>query len=1185
MKSINSFASSLLNLEPMEQNSQNEEAEAVIEAKPFIQNQLDSMMSLDQISLLSSDSEHETDTNTKPTDNETKEAKKEDINTELNPVNTPAADTTAEQLQIRPSRALSTLTPNTIALSSLSELREVPKKEKTTRTRSRTIGSSAAPDLSLLPPAVPLLNKEIVAAQNGQLPLSLQRISIHEPNNDIIDAARRNKPSLPRSIATRSSSASSRPDAARKLKILSTEELREFVKKQQEERPSQAPHESSKSGFIRDLEQSGFTGLFHHPFLRLYFVLFLLDKKKFSLYVFINEAEEFSQAFSKATSHQKHQKSYRIVQKFLLENSPYWLQKYLPLTSDKDQILYEVLQSRLHALLKEPTEDMFDDLKYVAMEYLSTLCAPGVTYNESFFESAAYQALVCDLGKANTLTNTHVDKIINRFIDLPTNTIKAHASKIASLLDKYSLEWRSSPLAIPLLEEVALEAASHKKNQKMTSNISIENSNPETDNDNDKFKNGESSLSILAEGKQVDEHPFINYLSTYGKYCEKCFKAFKESTDSSQTAVRCEACHYICHKSCRINVKMRCVSTKQEANNQMNTDHSSFENCRALLEKYLGLTKELKVSQNLKAALGKIKEAKGEPASFTIRGKDKLKEKEKQSKDQVSGQILQLEKKIQFLFRDLEACKVDLALSLGSLLGTIPEDEIKAGVWGVPELDKSLQEFAAAVPESTLIKVFLPSTEDVLRPSRTRKTIAVSKDSLAKDLIQQLISKSKKVTPGFSWSSPDYALIFEDSVGNEVCLPDNVLPTVVQQVLGETTFYMKAKELIATPIKSTPTDDDIAKKLQKRKAVLMELVETEKGYTENIQLAIKFFYLPISNSGLVPRPTVNGLFGNLQEVVNLHTKISEQMKAKLNSDPELKEPFNDCILEKIPQMKTAYLSYCVNQNNSYRTLTKLKENNEFLKFLKECESRPQLSKLSLADILIQPMHRITRYPILLKRLFPLTPEDHPDYPVIKETIEQIEKVVAEVNEAVKKKETEYRIRYLQHCIEWNNQCEPLTLIHNNRKLIEEKSFTLIQPAGSKKANFEVLNILFSDMILLTAYSKKKDGKEEFLLLKPPIYLANAMLFTAPPQKLDDGIILQHLFKLVHVGKEAYTFQTISNTDKVSWLSQVESIAYVNSQFITQRQLMRRISLTTEEAEAAQISITQGIYFYRIFLIF
>lgn len=74
-------------------------------------------------------------------------------------------------------------------------------------------------------------------------------------------------------------------------------------------------------------------------------------------------------------------------------------------------------------------------------------------------------------------------------------------------------------------------------------------------------------------------------------------------------------------------------------------------------------------------------------------------------------------------------------------------------------------------------------------------------------------------------------------------------------------------------------------------------------------------------------------------------------------------------------------------------------------------------------MLMKPMQKITRYPLLLKRLQPTLSPGTEEYENLEELISEIEKAIKGVNDKVKNVELRFRIQTIEENLEFGTICE------------------------------------------------------------------------------------------------------------------------------------------------------------------
>ncbi|TPX47785.1 hypothetical protein SeMB42_g03195 [Synchytrium endobioticum] len=289
----------------------------------------------------------------------------------------------------------------------------------------------------------------------------------------------------------------------------------------------------------------------------------------------------------------------------------------------------------------------------------------------------------------------------------------------------------------------------------------------------------------------------------------------------------------------------------------------------------------------------------------------------------------------------------------------------------------------------------------------------------------------------------------------------------------------------------------------RQKQVTHELLETEQDYATDLKHIVILFLRPLTMSGNMSDADARQVFSNINQIAELHEGLAADM-GRCKADP----------------------------HNQRRTLQALKENSAFVKALAQCEAAPELHKLILEDLLVKPLHRVTRYPILLKRLLSHIKADAPEHRAVIMAISRIEAQVALVNEAVRKREAEFRIHLIDEKMDFGGVVDKFKLADGIRELVSEKPFTYLKKhSKGSSASVDVLVLVFTDMVLITR--EKKNGK--IVLYKPPIPF-EAAVFLDKPDILDS----RNVFQIVHLQHEMHTLRARSAYDKNRWLAETSA---------------------------------------------
>jgi hypothetical protein len=172
----------------------------------------------------------------------------------------------------------------------------------------------------------------------------------------------------------------------------------------------------------------------------------------------------------------------------------------------------------------------------------------------------------------------------------------------------------------------------------------------------------------------------------------------------------------------------------------------------------------------------------------------------------------------------------------------------------------------------------------------------------------------------------------------------------------------------------------------KRRAIVRELIETERNYFDSLLICDEVYYKPLSisistRSALIDVATLGELFGNIDEIRALHAGILSAMDAVA---PRLKTPFPPHpiylaliapVAETIPKMAQLYTRYLSSNANSEEILARLKKNRHFRNFLSQTLFNPRTKCQEIEDLLILPTQRIGGYKLLIERVIRYFPAE------------------------------------------------------------------------------------------------------------------------------------------------------------------------------------------------------------------
>lgn len=244
---------------------------------------------------------------------------------------------------------------------------------------------------------------------------------------------------------------------------------------------------------------------------------------------------------------------------------------------------------------------------------------------------------------------------------------------------------------------------------------------------------------------------------------------------------------------------------------------------------------------------------------------------------------------------------------------------------------------------------------------------------------------------------------------------------------------------------SPPPADPNMRRLIKRRHLIKELVDTEASYNQDMKV-IEDIYKGTANAcEAVTSDDRRVLFGNSSQIVTFSENFLAALKkagasvyvmppshkwrqgrnsfstsnsAKETDDTSLTatEPTDDerdrktfigeTFTQHMAQMEEIYTNYLRNHDYANQRLKKLQEISKVKLWLNECHTYAAdiTSAWDLDSLLVKPVQRILKYPLLLKSLLECTLDDHPDFPALKKAVKEMMDASYRINESKKRAE-------------------------------------------------------------------------------------------------------------------------------------------------------------------------------------
>uniref|UniRef100_A0A669QZ03 Rho guanine nucleotide exchange factor 38 n=1 Tax=Phasianus colchicus TaxID=9054 RepID=A0A669QZ03_PHACC len=201
-------------------------------------------------------------------------------------------------------------------------------------------------------------------------------------------------------------------------------------------------------------------------------------------------------------------------------------------------------------------------------------------------------------------------------------------------------------------------------------------------------------------------------------------------------------------------------------------------------------------------------------------------------------------------------------------------------------------------------------------------------------------------------------------------------------------------------------DEETAKRMMaKRVKIIAELMQTERDYINDLDLCIKEVIQPLRNKQIA-RFDVDGLFSNIESVHQISAKLLSLLEeATTDVEPPM-QVIGEVFLQIKGPLEDTYKIYCYRHDDAHTMLESYEKDEELKQHLRLCvqslKGKPNL--MDMGSLMIKPVQRVMKYPLLLCELLNSTPASHPDHKALQEALSAMKNINANINELKRRKD-------------------------------------------------------------------------------------------------------------------------------------------------------------------------------------
>jgi hypothetical protein len=255
---------------------------------------------------------------------------------------------------------------------------------------------------------------------------------------------------------------------------------------------------------------------------------------------------------------------------------------------------------------------------------------------------------------------------------------------------------------------------------------------------------------------------------------------------------------------------------------------------------------------------------------------------------------------------------------------------------------------------------------------------------------------------------------------------------------------------------------------RKRQEAIYEFIKTEQAYVQALQQVIEVFFEAVRPALTAKAAAI--IFANVEDILLFNTIFLSELEDRQRRSQLYIDHIGDIIKTHVKGLDV-YRPYCVNQTNAANTLAELRGQDPNLRTALE---KSKVNGLDLSAFLLEPMQRLTRYPLLIGQMLKYTEEESEDCAALGRALEVAERILSGVNEAVRSQQDYEKLLKLSDSLVFPGVKDArLDLVAPTRNLGPRKILKEGKLAKAKSGR-KLTGYLFNDLLLFT---EDKDGSE------------------------------------------------------------------------------------------------------------
>ncbi len=154
---------------------------------------------------------------------------------------------------------------------------------------------------------------------------------------------------------------------------------------------------------------------------------------------------------------------------------------------------------------------------------------------------------------------------------------------------------------------------------------------------------------------------------------------------------------------------------------------------------------------------------------------------------------------------------------------------------------------------------------------------------------------------------------------------------------------------------------------RKRQEAIFELLTSERHYTDSLKLVKEVFFDPMYETNALSEEDIAKVKVNWDDLIQCSDGLLKAFMVRLRTSGAIVKNIGDVLVNQIPEL-TPHVRWCSCQLNACTLLQQKSSDPVFKEFEQRCKADSRTGGLPLSSFLLKPMQRVTKYPLLVKRV-------------------------------------------------------------------------------------------------------------------------------------------------------------------------------------------------------------------------